>query len=346
MPTTVTKSIGTVGRDYSTLQAWEDASPANLVTVDQIWRGECYNDSEFLVAGTALTIAGETTDATRYIELTTATGQSFQDHASVRTNALTYNQARGVGVRNTNNYADLIIVGVSNTRISLLQLNRAGGHSVLVGVSGNPGGLIYKDLLCLTSGNDTNDSGLYTSGGLSNKVINCVVIVTSVSGNAFNTRASTTYIGCTAIRTTNRATAGTGFIMGTGTNNGILQSCNAFGFTSPASAAGWVAASCKNNATQAASGWPGTNNQHSVAYSATTPFTQASNVGTDMRAIDATTLANNGFLDATNAPRDISGFTRTATPTIGHWELAATALAPAPFQPRPRWVGRAARRYV
>ena len=38
MPTTTTKTIGSTG-DYSTLQAWEDACPANLVTADEIWRG-------------------------------------------------------------------------------------------------------------------------------------------------------------------------------------------------------------------------------------------------------------------------------------------------------------------
>ena len=98
-----THSIGTTGRDYSTLQAWEDACPANLVTDGNIWRGECYNDSEFSSSGTLVTIAGITTDATHYVELTTATGHSFQDHADVRTNALKYNQSNGVGLKTTGN---------------------------------------------------------------------------------------------------------------------------------------------------------------------------------------------------------------------------------------------------
>ena len=96
MPTPVVSSIGTTGRDYSTLQAWEDACPANLVTADQIWKGECYNDSEFTAK---VVISGQTTDATRYVWLTAAAGQSFQDHASARTNPLVYDQSKGVGVR-------------------------------------------------------------------------------------------------------------------------------------------------------------------------------------------------------------------------------------------------------
>ena len=69
MPTTVVKSIGTTGRDYSTLQAWEDACPANLVSDDKIWKGECYNDSEFT---SGLHVSGITTDSTRYVWLTAA----------------------------------------------------------------------------------------------------------------------------------------------------------------------------------------------------------------------------------------------------------------------------------
>ncbi len=67
MPTDVIKTIGQTSSpitpDYSTLQAWEDASPANLVTADQRWIGECLDQGTFTGA---LTISGTTVDATRY----------------------------------------------------------------------------------------------------------------------------------------------------------------------------------------------------------------------------------------------------------------------------------------
>src|SRR5947209_3758092 len=101
MPTVVTKSIGSAGgRDYSTIALFIAALPANLVTADQQWIGECYNDSEFAI-GSALAFSGITTDATRNIILRCASGQSFNDNAGKATNALRYNQTNGVGIRVT-----------------------------------------------------------------------------------------------------------------------------------------------------------------------------------------------------------------------------------------------------
>jgi hypothetical protein len=50
-------------------------------------------------------------------------------------------------------------------------------------------------------------------------------------------------------------------------------------------------------------------------------------------AVAATVLADAGYRDSTNAPNDISGTARDATPTIGAWELAAagpTVIGPFP----------------
>lgn len=64
---TNTYTIGTTGRNYSTLQAWEDARDAGT----DIEKGECYNDSTF-TAG--VTINGTTGDADSYMWLTVAAG--------------------------------------------------------------------------------------------------------------------------------------------------------------------------------------------------------------------------------------------------------------------------------
>lgn len=313
MPTTVTSSIGTSSRDYSTLQAWEDASPANLVTDDKIWRGECYNDSEF----TARVEFGVTADATRYLELTAATGQSFQDHASVRTNALRYNQSNGVAVTITNNYASTI--GGNNCgRVSRLQIRNVGSNYVTLNL------LVLKDCLCEGGGAVVRTS--YT-GVADMTCINVVAIANGSGGYGFQN--STTYggtthfIACTAVRPSNITAASTGFYNGGGGTN-RLKSCASFGFSTAADAAGWSTANCFNNATDQASGLPGSSNQHSVTYSGTTPFTQADATGSlDFRAIAATSLAANGYLDSTNAPNDISGYARAASPTIGAWEITA-----------------------
>lgn len=45
--TIITKTIGSVGRDYTTIAAWIAACPSNLLTTCQIWKGVCYKDSVF-----------------------------------------------------------------------------------------------------------------------------------------------------------------------------------------------------------------------------------------------------------------------------------------------------------
>lgn len=79
MPTIVTKTIGT-GGDYSTLQAWEDAAPANLVTADQVWKGVINSATFNQTPSAQFTVSGSTTDATRYKWLTVAPGCSFVDN--------------------------------------------------------------------------------------------------------------------------------------------------------------------------------------------------------------------------------------------------------------------------
>lgn len=75
MPTTNTSSIGSAGgRDYSTISAWEAATDNDLVSGDDVEIGELYDDSDF--AG-GVTIAGATTDATRYRELRAASGAEY-----------------------------------------------------------------------------------------------------------------------------------------------------------------------------------------------------------------------------------------------------------------------------
>jgi len=331
MPTTVVKTIGSAGgRDYSTLQAWEDAAPANLVTADQIWRGECYNDSEFTVGQNALlTIAGSTTDATRYKELTAAAGQSFQDAAGVRTNALTYNQANGVGISKTGNYIGAIYVDENNVHLSRLQIKNTAtsGATIREHYENNVDlSAVYKDLIVQgVGGTDGNYCSMAIQGN--DTLINVCVLVTD-NGTygifAYATVSGNTFIGCSVIRTTNQAASGTGINVQYGTTS-VLKSCAIFGFTTVVTAGKWDTTASKNNATDAASGLPGSSNNHSVTFTGTTPFTQASMTGNDLRPVSGTTLAVNGFLDATNAPNDISAQARTATPTIGVWELGFVA---------------------
>ncbi len=329
MPTTVTSTIGTTGRTYSTLQAWEDACPANLVTADQVWRGEAYNDSQF-TAG--VVISGQTTDATRYVELTVATGQSFCDNANVRTNALRYNQSNGVGISVAFvNPAVIDAQGVDYTRISRFQVTRTTQYYGGIWVTN---GAIVKDCIVGNGGIQIIASSAVA------KIINCLsygdrglAFPFGLAFQGFSYSAVHEFIGCTAVLASDQTPTGTGFnSQSTGCK---FTSCAAFGFSNATS--GSVNAASDYNATDLGSGFgSGAHNVYGVTYNATTPLTQASAAGSlDFRAIAATALAGAGFLDSTNAPLDISGYTRAASPTIGAWELAVVAATKALLFRRP-----------
>jgi hypothetical protein len=326
----ITQSIGSGGgRDFSTLQAWEDALPANVVTDGNSYVGEAYNDSEF-TAG--VDISAHTTDATHTITLTVAAGQSFQDHANVRTNVINYNVTLGAGIRRTGNYQSCVLIsGVVNyLTVSrfLMQTTNTGSAQPIASTAGvGTNNNLFKDMVLRSAG---NSAGMFDIMGTSTKIVNVISIKTHATAEFFRVGDTVTLIGCTGARTTNNSPGGTGY-RALNYSTPVMISCACFGATTPAGTTGgsssWSGSS-KNNATDAASGLPGSSNQHSVTYSGTTPFVQASNTSTDFRAIVGTSLAGNGFLDSTNAPNDISGLARPASPTIGHWQLAVSSVFP------------------
>ena len=316
---TVVHTIGTSSRDYSTPQAWEDACPANLVTQNQIWRGECYNDSEFYSgSGNIVVISGETTDVYCYIDLTAAAGQSFQDNTGVRTNPLCYDQSKGVGFRTDTTYsgATCNCSGVTYIHVSRLQLKSQTQAAPLNAATGN----VIVDNCFMQSDNRI----ICITGGSASRITNTVTYVNNAAAGASYQAAMVffyggTVLGCTVVRNPIYSATGKGIRC---SNSAVAESNAIFGFTTPID----NFATGVNNATDQSSLGVGTG-QTSVPFTATTPFVQAGASGTDLRAITGTPLVAHGFLDST-APLDISKFTRAASPTIGAWELApVTKLA-------------------
>lgn len=317
--TTVVHSIGTTGRDYSTLQAWEDACPANLVTADQIWQGECYNDSEF-TAG--VTISGVTVDATRYVVLKCASGQSFQDHSSVRSNALKYDQSKGVGIKCTTSLSYVVYANQQYTQIHGLQISTgATTDSRCAKLASN---CLIKDCYMVKSGTMLN-SILHLLG--SDTVVNCVMQLSGGAAIQLDGSANK-LLGCTLVTPSDITPGGNGYAFyGDFATNTILQSCAIFNFYALTYSGTYDTTNSKNNATNFSTGLPGSNNKHSVSWSQTTPFMDADKDSLDVRAIASTDLAGNGYLDSTLGPKDISKTSRAASPTIGAWELSSSYVA-------------------
>jgi hypothetical protein len=250
MPTIVTSSIGTSSRDYSTLQAWEDAAPADLVAVDQIWRGECYNDSEFTVAGTVLTLSGSTSDATRYKHLTTAAGQSFRDNASVQTNALRYNASNGVGIRHTGGYIPAIVMAEDYSRISRLQVQCNSNNSFTVD-NNNATNDQYIDGCIIESANTTVVR--WRKGMITNSLI---IMRNSTAASAVNGpyNSAVQIINCTIVRPSD-FTLGGGAI-GMQNSGNTLKNVACFGFTDEVNSSGnFTATTCRTDKASPMSGF-------------------------------------------------------------------------------------------
>ncbi len=307
MATTVVKTIGNGTRDYTSIQAWEDAAPADLVASDQVWEGQLYpegagTDGEWTISA-YINISGSTSDATRFKRLRCAAGMSFSDNASAATNALRYNPANGVAIRQTNGYGGYALAATEAfAEIVGIQLTTAPAVQV---VSMGSGVTVNKCLVVHNGGGATVGSGAANS-----KVINSALISTGTQVAVISSNATISLTGCSIIRP-----SGTSALCAASYGGSVLlKDCAVFGFTGSTG----VSASSSYNATDLAS-LPGTSNQLSLA--AATQFENTTYATLDLRA-----KTGNGLqLGVTDAliTTDIIGQTRAATPTIGAWEFSA-----------------------
>jgi len=316
MPTTITSTIGT-GGDYSTLQAWEDAAPANLVTSDQVWRGECFNQT-FAPGGTAITFAGSTSDATRYKELTAAAGASFVDDADARTNALRYNTANGAAIENTTNgYASAISVQEGFVRINRLQISSIRD---CVNNGSGDGSLWLNQIIAHTS--STGGSPPVLLGRNNGKITNSLVYRTGSSTTALlSTFQTVTAVNVTLAAASDR-TAATNAVTQSYPSSAVFRNVAAFGCTNALnSSSSTTSTTCRTSAASPPSGWS------TVAYDTSTGsgFEATTASGFDARLKSTSALIDVGTTDATNAATDIVGFARPGGSSydVGAWEFGA-----------------------
>lgn len=319
---TVTKTIGTSSRDYSTLQAWEDALPANLVTDGNAQVGECYNDSEFTAR---VSISGQTTDSTNSITLKCASGQSFRDHADRLTNRLAYNQANGVAVRTTTGYASAVIVVTSNNvLIDGLQIKATGTQTPALNATGTAN-VVRNCIISAVARNNTNDFVARVSGSSSNLIANSLVIAdASNSCTGVSIVSGANAVNCTVVRPSNRTAGGKAFHAAY--NTSTVKNCAIFGFSVTSTG---TYASDGHNVTDHTAAPGSTGNVTSATYA--NQFVQSSTGSSveDFRIVGTgADLDDAGVTDTTNIPAgdDIVGQTRS-TWDVGCWEYVASAAA-------------------
>lgn len=318
-----TSSIGTSSRDYSTVQAWENAAPADITAAgtNEDWIGECYNDSEFLVtSGSFLTVAGTTTDATHRLILRCAAGQSYKDSSGIASAPLRYDQSRGVGFRVTDTYGwlfniqsptDILIEGIQayhDTTGSISAFTMSGQNAT------------YRDVIV-----ETRKASQFADSNYLGKCINSVFVARGSTFTGTMFPGGWELHNCTIVRPSDLTPGGTAvahtvYASPAGPH---IKNCAVFGAfaTMFGGTLGSYQAGTGYNASSVASGsMPGSNNQASLTFGDQFEATADSN--RDWRPKSGNSLAN-GTRDQTNtADLDIIGAERpTSAPTIGAREI-------------------------
>ena len=125
-PATVTKSIGTSSRNYSTITAWEaDLDTQGVYANGDSAVGECYNDSTFTAGGT---IDGGGTVGLNSVKLTVANGEHHDGTAG--TGAKIVSQANNQGISGGNTlpvHVSLLEVDYNSFRVGAFSGNGGSG---------------------------------------------------------------------------------------------------------------------------------------------------------------------------------------------------------------------------
>lgn len=331
MATVVVKTIGTGGgRDYSSIATWMAACPADLVTADQVYRGEVYNDSEFVVSAQQSIGSGVTTDATRYIELTAAAGQSFVDHPDARFNPLRYDQSKGVGFTCSLGYTPIFVALAKYTRISRLQIRHThtggGGNGCLATSTSTPAGCRYSQLLIVSNAN-----GFGVDISEADTFENSVVVMTRSGGvqGALRMYHHGTLLNCLFVMPSDVATkqpyALWNSYWGTVGPALIIKNCVAVGFTGVINIlSGFTATNCYTDVASPPTGFT------TVAYDtgSGTGFFSTIGAAPDFRLRRTSALIGAGT--NSGAPlTDITGVTRpmNANVDVGPWEVVPSNAA-------------------
>lgn len=328
LPNTVINSVGSgAGRDFSTLASWAASLPANLVTNDNSYIAELYNDSVFNTGG-GLTLSGHTTSSTRNITVRAAAGQSFRDNANVQTNALNYSQANGVAITGSAGPSTITCRDNYST-FSGLQINHADYYSGTF--NSENASNVTVDNCIITQTIYAGYSPIRMSGGGS-QIRNSLLINARTTGSAVSVVGGSESSGsggpnlyfCTLVGASNAY--GTPAAIKSWFGSAVAQNCAFFGCTailgSVASPTSYTFTSCMTDVASPPSGITGSKTYANQFYNTTV-------ASGDYRLKSGADLIDAGTADSTNGAIDIAGTTRPQGSAwdIGAWEFKVAVTA-------------------
>jgi hypothetical protein len=318
---TRTATIGSLNGSAATFTSAPSSGAAYTIN-DVIWKGILYkegagtNGEWTLSARVTCYGSNHTTDATRYIWLTTAAGASFTDNANKLTNALAYNTANGVSIRMTGTEKVFELSNGITFRFTGLQIKANTGIAVQ---AFNAGGLITLEN-CIVCSNTTT-------------VLTQVPVLRAVNSVFYNTGTVSDFPSTERqylYNSTFYSTSTSAPLLSTTNGDANVYCCAFFGGNAVASASTFFVGS--NNATNQSSVGFGSSNQ--VSLTTANQFENVTASSEDFRVKAGAALINNGIRQQTyTSDLDIVGSARSiTTPTIGAWEYASI-----PYQTRITW---------
>lgn len=310
--TDVISTIGT-GGDYSLLQLWEDAAPANLDSATTRWIGEALAGSAFTNSGNALTLGGSTTSALYYKFLRPAPGAGFNQNLNVAANAFGYNASNGVSISAGDNYSEGVVVTDQYTRIEGFQIKGNGTRAALQCLAVN---CTFEN--CVMIGAQpffSSNSGLLLS--------NCLMIKNASGGAVVALQAQFDVVNCGFVVPTDIGTVPNGIVVSYTSGTSNVRNCYVLGATTAANANANVTYSdCLTDQATPTTGFS------TITYDTNLVF-QTTNTNLDMRPKSGSALIDAGNTQTTS-PNDVRGVLRTVAGScdVGPWEFtAATAFA-------------------
>jgi hypothetical protein len=318
MPTIAGGTVGT-GGTYPTWAAWFAAAPADLTVADQIWQGRQLNE-EIVSASTILYLTGKTADATRYFDVTTETGASFNDHANKATNALRYNAVNGAGMRVTADGVAAIRNSIPFTRVSKLQMTSTSNTTSTWPTVFSEGSGRLNINQCITEGFAANSGlpGVVSINGSGSFLNNSVVVQKTATASA----NIATLTDGTEVHNSTLVSLGATLAVGAVTQfaSTVMKNVYVGGATTPDSGGTSTKTNCATSAT--ATGY--------TTVPMSTATFQNITAGThDLRLAAGSALIDAGVTDATYGAAGILGTARPQGTAydIGAYEMPAAATA-------------------